>query len=360
MGEPSLYKTITETVPEFFFLFDLEQRKITFVSPQFYHLSGRDQESSQQDGFRSYIHPEDQPAFDQFFSNLSVENNFSNRIELRTRQELGNIRWVELNTFPVENEQEEKPKLVVGHILDITDKKERISILEEEQEKLDSVLKILAHDLRGPFSQVYMIADILKGMMNKGEQKKFGLYLEMLRGVGGRSMVLLDNLLRLVSLQEGTLSLDLKKYDLRHVLQNVADSFKVNIEEKQLKCTIEAPDYALVALVDALVLEQALGNILSNAIKFTPEGGSISLRIRKKGALAHIQIEDTGIGIPEKHIPDLFKEFSKIRREGLKGEKSTGLGLAISKQILKLHKGSIRVSSRERQGTLFSLELPLI
>ena len=359
MGESDLYKIITETVPEFFFLYSLEQQKIIFVSPRFYQLAGEQQASTVQPDFRSYIHPDDQSAFDHFFSTLSPQNNFSNRIELRTRQELGNIRWVELNTFPVENDKADKTEQLVGHIIDITDKKERISLLEGEQEKMDSILRSLAHDLRGPFGQVYMIAEIMKGMMDEGEHNKFDMYLEMLQTVGSSSMNLLDNLLRLVALQEGTLSLNLEKHDLRKILQAVGDSFQPIMEEKQLKYTFEAPDYALVALVDFLLLEQAIGNILSNAVKFTPERGSISLRARKKGAFAHIELEDTGIGIPEKHIPELFNEFSKIRRQGLKGEKATGLGLAISKQILKMHKGSIQVSSQERKGTIFSLEIPL-
>jgi signal transduction histidine kinase len=79
-----------------------------------------------------------------------------------------------------------------------------MQLLEYEHEKLDSVLKILAHDLRAPFSQVYMIADILKGMMSPEDKTRFGGYIQMLQNLGDRSLVLLDNLLRLVSLQEGT------------------------------------------------------------------------------------------------------------------------------------------------------------
>lgn len=358
MGEKNLYKTITETVPEFFIIYNLPRRKITFVSPQFFEIVNKDQENPHQESLRSYIDPRDQEAFDSFFEDLSGENHYSARAELRTHQNLTNIRWVEINTFPVEPGEKEVEQ-VVGHIVDITDKKERITLLENEQEKLDSVLKILAHDMRAPFTQVHMIADILQNMMNEGEQEKFGMYIRMLQQLGNRSLTLLDNLLRLVALQEGTLSLELKKHDLRQVVKEVSEGFRVNMLEKQINFLLEAPDYAVVCEADVLLLEQALGNLISNAVKFTPDNGKIFLRISQQGKTAKIEVEDNGIGIPEKHIPDLFKEFSKIRRKGLKGEKSTGLGLAITRQILKLHQGQIKVKSKEHNGTCFVMTMPI-
>lgn len=358
MGNSNMYKVIAETVPEFFFVYSLENKQVTFVSPQFYELAKEQQEATHSDKLRSYIHPSCQVAFDNFFDDLSEENEFASRIELQTREDLGEIRWVEIYTFPVEGE-EDNISQVVGHIIDITERKERLQLLQHEHEKLDSVLKILAHDLRSPFSQVYMIADILKGMMSPEDLSRYGTYIQMLQNLGNRSLVLLDNLLRLVSLQEGTLSLDLRKHDLRKVIDSVLENFQVHSQEKNIACRVDAPNFAVVVEVDKLLLEQALGNLLSNALKFTPGGGQINVTIKQVEEKVLIAVEDNGIGIPEGHIPDLFKEFSKMRRKGLKGEKSTGLGLAITKQIIHLHEGQIWVKSQEQQGTTFTVELPL-
>jgi two-component system sensor histidine kinase VicK len=142
-------------------------------------------------------------------------------------------------------------------------------------------------------------------------------------------------------------------------VDSVVESFQVFLHEKKIACTVDAPDFAVVAVVDKLLLEQALGNLVSNALKFTPSGGQISLRIKKAEEKIEIEVEDNGIGIPAAHISDLFKEFSKIRRKGLKGEKSTGLGLAIARQIIRLHNGSVSVKSQEGEGTTFTVELPL-
>lgn len=364
----NLYKTITETVPEFFFVYNLLQKKITFVSPRFYELADSRPSHEQADSgedvshdhkLRSYIDPQDLPAIEQFFIDLSPENNFTNRIELRTVESLGDIRWIELNTFPVEQEQGAEVSLVVGHITDITKNKERLELMQQEQDKLDSLIKILAHDLRGPFSQVYMIADILRNMMDEQEEERFGLYLGMLKKLGGRSITLLDNLLHLVVLQEGSLSLDLKKHDLRKILATVMEDFEVSMQEKKIDGQLKVPDFAVVADVDSMLLQQALSNLLSNAVKFTKEEGSILLEIEKQDGKACIKVQDTGIGIPQDHVPELFKEFSRMRRKGLRGEKSTGLGLAISRQIIKLHQGEISVESKEQQGTTFGIVLPL-
>lgn len=354
----NVYKLITETVPEFFFVYDLVEKKIVFVSPQFYELADGHQGSNHNERLRSYIHPKSQKEFDRFFDDLSVENDYAGRVELQTDEDLGNIKWVELFTFPVDDERSEV-RQVVGHIIDITDKKEKMSVLKEEHEKLDSVLKILAHDLRAPFSQVYMISDILMRMMSDEEKERYGSYIGMLQNLGNRSLVLLDNLLRLVSLQEGTLTLDLKKHDLRKVVDSVMENFRINFNEKNISCTIQAPDFAVIAEVDKLLLEQAVGNLVSNSLKFTPAEGEIGITIRQEDKEVFIEVHDNGIGIPEDHIPDLFREFSKIRRKGLKGEKSTGLGLAISQQIVQLHSGKISVKSQVGKGTTFTVELPL-
>lgn len=355
----NLYKTITETVPEFFFVYNLLQKSITFVSPRFYELAQGAAQNSHNQMFISYIHPEDQPLLEQFFSDLSVENNYTNRIELRTRENLADVRWVELITFPVEQESKPEADMVVGHFTNITQKKELIEVMEQEHEKLDSLIKILAHDLRAPFSQVYMIADILKNTMSEQEQEQYGMYIGMLKTLGNRSLTLLDNLLRLVALQEEAISLDLKMQDLRKVLSAVMESFKLDIEQKGINVQLELPDFAMVAEVDQVLLEQAFSNLLSNALKFTHEGGDVFIRMKQEDDKAYIEVQDTGIGIPESHLPELFKEFSKIRRKGLKGEKSTGLGLAICRQILRLHGGEITLETKEQQGTTFRIILPI-
>jgi two-component system, OmpR family, sensor histidine kinase VicK len=103
---------------------------------------------------------------------------------------------------------------------------------------------------------------------------------------------------------------------------------------------------------------QAINNLVSNAIKFTPDGGKITLSLEEKEDTVLITIADNGIGIPEKYHATLFDKFTRARRPGIKGEPSVGLGMSIIKTIVEWHKGKIWFESQENQGTTFYIEIP--
>jgi two-component system, OmpR family, sensor histidine kinase VicK len=355
-----VYKTITETVPEFFFVYDIVNKEITFISPRFYELL----EDIPQDGplhifFREYICEEHRAKFDQFFADLSDKNNYTARIELKANRALVDLEWIELHTHPVDAGEHQPVNQVVGHILDVSERQKRMQLLAQENQKLDSVLKILAHDLRAPFSQVYMLANIIRDQMNPEEQERFSHYLNMLQNLGHRSLGLLESLLRLTALKEETRHLEYKKVDARELVQAVARQNELELSTRQQRLQLQLPEVAATIRVDRLLLEQALNNLLSNAMKFTPNGGDIRICLSlPKPEHIILEVEDTGIGIAPQDLPDLFKEFTRIRRRGVRGEKPVGLGLAICNQIIKLHKGSIAVESEPGKGTLFRIFIP--
>ena len=100
-----------------------------------------------------------------------------------------------------------------------------------------------------------------------------------------------------------------------------------------------------------------LDNLLNNALKFTPAGGTITVGLRERGGMALPTVQNTGIDIPGKLHHHLFDKFNPSRRAGLRGEVTTGLGLFIAKQIVELHGGTIWLESREKEGTTFFIEL---
>jgi two-component system, OmpR family, sensor histidine kinase VicK len=103
---------------------------------------------------------------------------------------------------------------------------------------------------------------------------------------------------------------------------------------------------------------QAINNLISNAIKFTPDGGEITVALEEKEAAVFITVADTGIGIPAKYHATLFDKFTTARRTGVKGEPSVGLGMSIIKTIVEWHQGHIWLESQENQGTTFYIEIP--
>src|SRR5690606_18848633 len=161
-------------------------------------------------------------------------------------------------------------------------------------------------------------------------------------------------LLYLATLKGETSKLDLDWHDLRYMIKEIVNKMEVHLSNKNLDIAYYFPDYSVEALLDIPLFEQVIKNLLYNAIKFTPDGGKISFTLAyTEDGKVSFTIKDTGIGIPETHLVNLFKGISANKRPGLKGEKSTGLGLYICQQIIKIHQGSISVISKENEGSTF-------
>ena len=122
------------------------------------------------------------------------------------------------------------------------------------------------------------------------------------------------------------------------------------------QCRSIDPAFRLKA--DPQRVGQILWNLLSNAVKFTPEGGQVILRVWNENNAAILQVEDTGIGIPEEHLPLLFKKFQQLDTSYRRRYEGTGLGLALIKQLVELHQGQIEVESTVGVGSTFTVWLP--
>ena len=370
-----LTNIITETVPIFFFVYNLKKGKVDFVSPQFFELLKENEGaggSHEENALAKCIASEHQPKLNEFLNSLSRGNHYQGAIELKASSSLEEVEWVEINTFPVmEGDQsvlnsmvEEREEVgyeverVVGHIVDISQKKEQYEILNREKKHISNMLNMLAHDMRAPFNRVHMIAEVLEGMMTEEELDKYYDYLQMLRKQGEESKVLLESLLNLATLKGKASSLDMNIEDAGGLIRESIDRQKSKIEQKKITVHCDFPEEKVIAKLDAVLFLQVLGNLLSNALKFTPEGGEVTFRLWKTRKNVFMVIKDTGIGIPEEYQENLFQDFLKFRRKGLGGEPSVGLGLFICREILAMHQGSISVESKEREGTSFTIKLP--
>lgn len=358
----NIHQLITETVPVFFFTYNIQSELIEYVSPQFYNYVSNAEELKELDPhekLKTVIGEEDQNKFQQFFNDLSKKNCYESSVELKAGTNVNEIEWFEFNTFhPVDKAAE--PNLLVGHIVDITDKKKQYEFLKTENENIESVMNMMAHDLRAPFANVGLVATVLKKMMTAEEIQKYEKFLQILDVTSKDSGELINRLLYLATLKGETSKLDLDLHDLRYMVKAVVDKMGTHISNKNLEISFDFPDYSVEALLDVPLFEQVINNLLYNAIKFTPDGGKISLTLAyTDDEQVLFSIRDNGIGIPETHLVNFFKGISIIKRAGLKGEKSTGLGLYICQQIIKIHQGSISVISKEDEGSTFTVHLPI-
>jgi signal transduction histidine kinase len=131
----------------------------------------------------------------------------------------------------------------------------------------------------------------------------------------------------------------------------------MQLKDTRQICFTKTPQPVYAAL-NKERFNRVIDNLVSNAVKFTPQNGQINLELFPQNGQLQLQISDNGIGIPQNLQPFLFERFTKARRTGLQGEESTGLGLSITQQLVQKHGGSIVVKSSEKQGTAFQITLP--
>ena len=136
------------------------------------------------------------------------------------------------------------------------------------------------------------------------------------------------------------------------------EEYKPHQGDLRLKFSCRANREMIYADVDEDKFLQVINNLIGNSMKFTPDGGTISINIEEKEQSVLIAVADTGVGIPERFHATLFDKFSEARRTGLKGEPSTGLGMSIIKTIVEWHEGRIWFESEENKGTTFYIEIP--
>ncbi len=219
----------------------------------------------------------------------------------------------------------------------------------------DDFLAALSHELRTPLNPVLLLAS--DGAENPEVPAPIRSVFETIRNNISLEAKLIDDLLDLTRIAHGKLTLEMKPLDLHAVLADAVRIVSSTVEGRPGPITLEPEAARAVVTGDAVRLQQVFWNLLINAIKFTPVGGTVTVRTSlKDDKIVVVEVRDTGIGLRESDIGRIFDPFSQVerRRGGL------GLGLAISRQLLEKHHGSIRaVSEGPGKGSTFIVELPL-
>ena len=225
-----------------------------------------------------------------------------------------------------------------------------IKALNEDQAMYLRSLKTIAHDLRNPVGAISSAVSLLQRQEGHNEQMK-GM-LNLIRQAADQSLHLVGGIMHL-DLPMG--SLKMEYVDLGKLLESCVATLQFRAEEKKQTIYLEAEPVVLPADHDKLW--RVIINLLDNAIKFSPVGADIAIRLLRQDDKAIITVSDKGIGIPKDMEGKLFTVDGGVKRSGTTGEASFGLGLAIVSQIIKAHGGDISVSSEEHEGTTFRIEL---
>ncbi|MCC2668555.1 MAG: Chemotaxis protein methyltransferase CheR [Armatimonadetes bacterium] len=289
--------------------------------------------------------------------------------EYRCRRADGEIRWLHERTHLARISATRWR--AVGVCTDSTERKrleqelrDRVRELAEEDQRKDEFLAMLAHELRNPLGAVSNAVHLLQQPVQSPEQRTRAL--EVLKRQVTHQTRLVEDLLDVSRIERGLVELRAAPLDLVALVRDAVEDWRQPLERERLVLTATLPEEPVYVQGDATRLTQVLGNLLSNAGKFTEAGGTISvdLHIEAQGQpipLARLRVRDTGTGIDSELLPRIFESFTQSDRSLARSRGGLGLGLAIVKGLIELHGGTVTAASEgASHGAEIEVRLPLL
>ena len=228
-----------------------------------------------------------------------------------------------------------------------------LALAESRSGELQRVLGVVAHDLRNPLNLLITTTDLLlEEDLDRAGRKEM---VEVALRAGRQMNRLIGDLLDTVRLQSGKVTLDLENLSVNAVFRQADETFRPEAEKRRIHLDVIWPGDRIEVRADPLRVSQIVGNIVGNAIKFTPSAGTVTIKAAPEGELVVIQVIDTGPGIAPADMEHLFDNFWQARNGDHRG---VGLGLAIAKGVVEAHGGRIWCESQVGAGTTFSFTLP--
>lgn len=248
------------------------------------------------------------------------------------------------------------PNLHEGHAGHVTILHDVTAEREIDQMKTDFASAV-SHELRTPLTSIKGFAVTLRGKPNM-EPELRERFLEIIDQEADRLVTLIEDLLVMARIESGRVIVEHAPVDVAPIIREAVESFAPEMVRKGISHAMDIDSSLAHVSGDREKIRIILVNLLQNAVKFTPNGGTVTVTARHDANEVRIDVQDTGVGIPEHEQQRIFDRFYRVKRKGMQ-EAGTGLGLFIAKEMVRLHGGHIEVSSRVGKGSVFSVYLPL-
>lgn len=239
---------------------------------------------------------------------------------------------------------------------------EKLKKANQELEKLSQLksdfVSMVSHELRTPLATIkqgiFLVLNEVQGKINEKQKR----VLKVSNDNIDRLLRLINDLLDISKIEAGKIELKKALIDLASLVKDTCARWKLESDQKQQSLQVYMPESPMNVSIDPDRIIEVLGNLISNAIKYTPKKGKIRVELKDKGEQVDVSVSDTGMGIAKEDLPKVFSKFQQFNRMAGPGTQGTGLGLAITKDLIQMHGGSIKVESELDKGSKFTFSLP--
>jgi PAS domain S-box-containing protein len=372
------FRALVEQLPGGVYIEELDASSASYISPWVEHLTGYSaaEWTADKDFFSGVLHPDDHDRVVAAFAHVH-ETLLPIQIEYRVVAKDGRVVWIQ-DDAAVARDARGKPLYLQGFMADVTARKqselelhelsaERDRLLERERaqnERLrsldrmkDEFVALVSHELRTPLTSIRGYVELIQEDAELLPSETRG-FLDVVDRNAERLIHLVGDLLVMAQVEGGMLSFDWAEVELEPLVAGCIEAAEPAAEQAGVELAFDCPR-SLSMTGDPMRLAQLVDNLISNAIKFTPNGGRVEVHVAASRDTVVIEVRDTGLGISPEEQGQLFDRFFRTQAATDNAIAGTGLGLSIVKAIVDAHRGSIGVESVEGRGTTFHVELPV-
>jgi GAF domain-containing protein/anti-sigma regulatory factor (Ser/Thr protein kinase) len=286
---------------------------------------------------------------------------------LRADEVLGVIILVRIEVRPFEAREIElvesfarQAAIAIENVRLFMEIQQKSAQLEVANRHKSEFLANMSHELRTPLNAIIGFSEVLQQRMFGELNDQQADYLEDIKTSGQHLLTLINDILDLSKIEAGRMELEAAPFSLVAALNNAVTLVRERAQSHGIKLELVVAPELDTMVADERKLKQVLVNLLANAVKFTPDGGTITLRAVRENGEVRLAVHDTGIGIAPEDQRRIFEEFQQASHQGERSREGTGLGLTLSKRMVELHGGTISVDSAPGKGSTFTVALPML
>ena len=357
-------RELVEQISDLVILRDGDGRML-YVSPAARRVLGREPASMVGTRIADTVHPDDLPSYTQSYNALPTDGeNYT--ITFRIRHGDGHYVWLESNIRCLAVRPDGRPARLASISRDVTERKQAAENLAAARERAEAAsatksrfLANMSHELRTPLNAIIGFSDIIhRELFGPVGNAQYKDYARLIQDSGAHLLDLINDVLDMSKIEAGKFDLRLEELDIEDVVRTCMTLMEPHAQRSKLMLTAKLGQPHRVVRADRRAVKQILLNLITNAIKFTPTGGLVTVSVENLMDGVALQVSDTGVGIPPEDIERVTQPFEQVTSDPLLAQSGSGLGLALVQSLVGMHMGKLKIDSVQGQGTVVSVFLP--